>query len=121
MEDVQVAAAAYYFISACAMCSRVARVGTRASFDAKQKNRHHTYRRSHSARMPNIRRARARTLSTHPDSRLHRECSAVCGGSIKEFTNGYRRTQPSWPSMNNWYGNISQFIKTKLKHYMFRS
>jgi hypothetical protein len=44
MEDVQVAAAAYCFISAHshvterrAMCSRVARVGTRASFDAEQK------------------------------------------------------------------------------------
>jgi hypothetical protein len=41
-----------------AMCSRVAPVGTRASFDAEQKNRHQTHRRSHSARMPNTRRAR---------------------------------------------------------------
>jgi hypothetical protein len=34
------------------------RVGTRTSFDAEQKNRHQTHRRSHSARMPNIPRAR---------------------------------------------------------------
>jgi hypothetical protein len=32
-----------------AMCSRVARVGSRASFDAERKTRHQTYRRSHSA------------------------------------------------------------------------
>jgi hypothetical protein len=79
MEDVQVAAAAYYFISAPHMCLSGARcvvgslvfprVGTRASFDAEQKNRHPTHGRSHSARMPNIRHARARTLSAHPDSR----------------------------------------------------
>jgi hypothetical protein len=66
-----------------AMCSRIARVGTRASFDAEQKNRHQTHRRSHSARMPNIRRASARTLSTHPESRSRGECSAMCGGSIE--------------------------------------
>jgi hypothetical protein len=59
------------------------RVGTRASFDAEQKNRHQTHRRSYSARMPNIRRARASALSTHPDSRSRGECSAMCGGSIK--------------------------------------
>jgi hypothetical protein len=58
------------------------RVGTRASFDAEQKNRHQTHRRSHSARMPNIRRARARILFTHPDSRSRGECSGMCGGSI---------------------------------------
>jgi hypothetical protein len=66
-----------------AICSRVARVWTRASFDAEQKNRHQTHHRSHSARMPNIRRARARTLSTHPDSRSRGECSAMCGGSTE--------------------------------------
>jgi hypothetical protein len=65
------------------MCNRVARVGPRASFDAEQQSRHQTHRRSHSARMPNIRRARARTLSTHPDWRSRGECSAMCGGSIK--------------------------------------
>jgi hypothetical protein len=64
-----------------AMCSRVARVGTRTSFDAEQKNRHQTHRLSHSARMTNIRRVRARTLSAHPDSRSRGECSAMCGGS----------------------------------------
>jgi hypothetical protein len=48
----------------------------------QQKNRHQTHRSSHSARMPNIRRARARTLSTHPDWRSRGECSAMCGGSI---------------------------------------
>jgi hypothetical protein len=57
-------------------------VGTQASFDAEQKNRHQTHRRSHSARMPNIRRAKARTLSTYPGSRSRGECSAMCGGSI---------------------------------------
>jgi hypothetical protein len=56
------------------------RVGTRASFDAEQKNRHQTHRRSHSAQMPNIPRARASTLSTHPHSRSRGECSAMCGG-----------------------------------------
>jgi hypothetical protein len=61
-----------------AMCSRDARVGTRASFDAEQTNRHQTHRRSHSAPMPNIRRARARTLSTRPDSRSRGELSAMC-------------------------------------------
>jgi hypothetical protein len=59
------------------------RVGTGASFDAEQKNRHQRHRHSHSARMPNIRRARSRTLSTHPDSRSRGECSAMCGGSIR--------------------------------------
>jgi hypothetical protein len=68
-----------------AMCSRVARVGTQASFDAEQKNRHQTHCCSHSARMPNIRRARARTLSAHPDSRSRGECSAMCGGSMTDF------------------------------------
>jgi hypothetical protein len=66
------------------MCSRVARVGTRASFDAEQRNRHQTHRRSHSARMPNIRRARASTLPAHPDTRSRGECSAMCGGSIRQ-------------------------------------
>jgi hypothetical protein len=33
--------------------------------------------------MPNIRRARASTLSTHPDSRSRGEGSAMCGGSIR--------------------------------------
>jgi hypothetical protein len=78
MEDVQVAAAAYYF--QCCMTERramCARFGTRASFDAEQKNRYQTHRRSHSARMPNIRRARARTLST-----CRGECSAMYGGSF---------------------------------------
>jgi hypothetical protein len=68
MEDAQVAAHSHV-TERRAMCSRVAHVGTQASFDAEQKNRHQTHRRSHSALMPNIRRARARTLSTHPDSR----------------------------------------------------
>jgi hypothetical protein len=48
VEDEQVAAAAYYFISArCVVGSLVLpRVGTRASFDAEQKNWHQTHRRS---------------------------------------------------------------------------
>jgi hypothetical protein len=56
----------------------------RRSFDAEQKNRHQTHRRSHSARLPNIPRERASTLSTHPHSRSRGECSAMCGGSIRE-------------------------------------
>jgi hypothetical protein len=55
----------------------------RRSFDAEQKDRHQTHRRSQSARMPNIPRARASTLSTHPHSRSRGECSAMCGGSIR--------------------------------------
>jgi hypothetical protein len=64
------------------------RVGTRASFDAEQKTRRQTHRRSHSARIPNIRRARARTLSSHPNSRLRGKCSAMCGGSMRVCTSG---------------------------------
>jgi hypothetical protein len=48
----------------------------------EQKTRHQTHRLSHSVRMPNIPRARASTLSTHPHSRSRGECSAMCGGSI---------------------------------------
>jgi hypothetical protein len=46
MEDVQVAAAAYYFITLLVrrvMCSRVARGGTRASFDAEQEGEDTVY------------------------------------------------------------------------------
>jgi hypothetical protein len=94
MEDVQVAprrtALLVHVTGRRGMCSRVARVGTQASFDAEQKNRHQTHRRSHAARMPNIRRARARTLSTHPDSRSRGGSSAMCGGSIKENVLDYK-------------------------------
>jgi hypothetical protein len=65
------------------------RFGTRASFDAEQKNRHQTHRRSYSARMPNVPRARSRG-----------ECSAMCGGSMKPSV-----LTPS-SSCSNFYRNI---------------
>jgi hypothetical protein len=82
MEDIKLLPRRTTSLVRRAMCSRVARLGTQASFDAEQKSRHQTHRRSHSARIPNIRHARARTLSTHPDSTSRGECSAMCGGSI---------------------------------------